>query len=412
MGQLAANGGPAIRDVPFPPWPDYDESERTALGRVLDSRKWWATEGTEVRAFEDEWASYTKAQGAVAVTNGTHALELALLGLGIGAGDEVIVPAWSFMATIAAVLAINAIPIVVDIDAITGTIDPQAVSKAVTDRTRAILPVHIAGSMADMDAVLDIAASNDLLVLEDAAHAHGSTWGGVHAGTLGDAGTFSFQASKLMTAGEGGAVVSSRSDLIDRVRSLGDCGRRPGTWYYRHFELAENLRMTEWQGAVLRAQLGRFPAQQARRAGNADFLNHALAEIPGVAPQGRFDKCTSQGNYCYVVSFDPEMFRDRDRVRTALLAEGMPLTTAYPPLHMLDMFSETGGLGPRLRRNGSHPDYTAYSMPVAERLAETTIWFETAVLMGSREDAQSVVDAIEKVFTCKDELAQLQPTAF
>ena len=250
MDKLAAKGGTPVRTTAFPSWPQHDEAEHSAVLRVLDSRNWWATEGVEVRAFENEWAAFTGAGGAVAVTNGTHALEVALTALGIGQGDEVIVPDWSFMATIGAVLAVNAIPVIVDVDRKTWTIDVAAAQAAITARTRALLPVHLSGNMADLDGLRQVAAAHDLVILEDAAQAHGSSWQDKHAGTLGDAGTFSFQASKNMTAGEGGVVVCRDPDVLARVTSLANCGRRPGEWFYRHFELASNLRMTEWQGAV------------------------------------------------------------------------------------------------------------------------------------------------------------------
>ena len=144
------------------------------------------------------------------------------------------------------------------------------------------------------------------MILEDAAQAHGSSWQGKHAGTLGDAGTFSFQASKNMTAGEGGVVVCQTPTCSARVDALcRTVGVDPNSWFYKHFELAGNLRMTEWQGAVLRAQLARFPAQQARRSANDDFLNAALAQLPGITPQSRHEGCTAQGNYDYLVKFDP-----------------------------------------------------------------------------------------------------------
>jgi dTDP-4-amino-4,6-dideoxygalactose transaminase len=412
VDKLAATGGTPVRTTSFPDWPQYDDAERAAVLRVLDSRNWWATEGVEVSAFEAEWAAFTGATGAVAVTNGTHALEVALAGLDIGQGDEVIVPDWSFMATIGAVLAANAIPVIVDVDSYTGTIDLEAAAAAITPRTRALLPVHLSGNMAEMDGLRKLAAEHGLLILEDAAQAHGSTWNGQHAGTLGDAGTFSFQASKNMTAGEGGIVVCQGADVVARVRSLANCGRRPDSWFYKHFDLASNLRMTEWQGAVLRAQLGRFPAQQAVRSANVDFLNAALADLPGITPQGRHDGCTSQGNYDYIVRFDPELFPDRDRVRTALLAEGMPLTTGYPPMHQLEMFTRQGGLGPRLRDTSGYPDYARQSFPVSEDLANTTIWFKTQALMGSREDSQSVLDALAKIHRHAPEIAQLEPAGY
>lgn len=412
MDKLAAKGGTPVRTTDFPAWPQYDDAERAALLRVLDSGNWWATEGVEVRAFEAEWSAFTGAAGAVAVTNGTQALEVALAALNIGQGDEVIIPAWSFMATVGAVLTANAIPVMVDVDPHTGTIDVGAAKDAITPRTRALLPVHLSGNMADLDGLRALASDNNLVILEDCAQAHGSTWRGQHAGTLGDAGTFSFQASKNMTAGEGGAVICQSPDVLDRLYSLSNCGRRPGNWFYRHFELAGNLRMTEWQGAVLRAQLMRFPGQHAIRSANADFLNAALTDIPGVTPLGRHSGCSSQDNYDYIIRFDPELFPDRDRVRTALIAEGMPLTTNYPPMHQLEMFSREGGLGPRLRDKAVYPAYSTQHFPVSEDLAKTTIWFKTAVLTGTREDTQSVLDAVAKVLQCAADIADLEPKQY
>lgn len=408
MTPLAAFGGTPVRSDAFPPWPQFDSGESKALQRVLESRQWWSSQGTEVRSFESEWREFTGAEHAVAMTNGTNTLEAALLSLGVGEGDEVIVPDWSFFATIAAILSINAIPIIVDVDPRTGTIDPELIEPAITDRTRAIVVVHVSGSVADMDAICAIASARDLRVLEDCAHAHGSTWRGQHVGTLGDAGSFSFQASKLMTAGEGGIVITQHADIGEMLDSYVNCGRDPGTWYYRHFRLGENWRMTEWQGAVLRRQLDRFPQQQANRASNANFLNQELGKLPGVTPQGRLDGCDSQGNYCYVVFLDQERIgATRNQVRSALLAEGIPLTTSYPPMHQFDLFKDANGLAPRLRDFSRYPDYGSQSFPVTERLASTSLWFTTSVLMGSREDARDVVRALEKVLQSPDQLAKV-----
>ena len=408
MGELAAVGGTPVRSAPYPPWPQYDESEREGLLRVLDSRNWWATQGTEVRDFEREWSAFTGAPHAIAMTNGTNTLEAALLALGVGEGDEVILPDWSFFATIGAILSVNAIPVIVDIDPVTGTIDPTLIEAAITDKTKAIAVVHVSGSVADMDAIGAIASRHGLRVLEDCAHAHGSTWHGKHVGTLGDAGSFSFQSSKLMTAGEGGAVITKHDDVAALVQSYVNCGRDPGTWYYRHFRLGDNWRMTEWQGAVLRSQLARFPEQQANRAANANLLNAELPKIPGVTPQGRLAGCDSQGNYCYVVFIDPQEFgATRDQVRSALLAEGIPLTTSYPAMHSFDLFQRADGLAPRIRDLANYPPYAQQSFPVTERLAATSLWFTTAVLMGSSEDALDVARALEKVYAARGELASV-----
>lgn len=402
---LAIHGGSPVRSTGFPEWPTADTRERELLLEVLDSRRWWSSQGTKVREFETQWAQFHGADTSIAVTNGSHTLEIALLALGVGEGDEVIVPNWTFVATVAAVLMVNAIPVIVDVELETGCIDPEAVRLAISPRTRAIIPVHIAGSIADMDALNDIATQHGLVILEDCAHSHGSTWRGVPAGMLGDAGSYSFQSSKLMTGGEGGAIVSRHDDVLSRARSFSDCGRRPGEWFYSHYLLGGNYRMTEWQGAVLLAQLERFPDQQVIRARNADMLNHELALIPGIHPQGRHPFCTSQGNYCYMVRVDEQEFGvSRDVLREALIAEGISLTMAYPPLTRLDVFADPDGFAPRLRSREGMQDFSSLQLPVSESLADTTLWFTTSVLMGSNEDARDVFRAMEKIHSHRSEL--------
>lgn len=405
VANLALYGGSPVRSEAFPEWPTADIRERELLLEVLDSRRWWATQGTKVREFESQWAHVHGAETSIAVTNGSHTLEIALLALGVGEGDEVIVPNWTFVATIAAVLMVNAVPVIVDVELETGCIDPEAVRVAVGPRTRAIIPVHIAGSVANMDALNEIAQQHELVILEDCAHAHGSTWRGVPVGMLGDAGSYSFQSSKLMTGGEGGAIVSRHPEVLARARSFSDCGRLPGEWFYSHYLLGGNYRMTEWQGAVLLAQLERFPQQQQIRARNADMLNHELAQIPGIHPQGRHPSCTTQGNYCYVVRVDEQRFgMSRDVLREALIAEGISLTMAYPPLTRLDVFADPDGFAPRLRNRKGMQDFSSLHLPVSDLLADTTLWFTTSVLMGSENDARDVVRAMEKIYAHRDEI--------
>jgi dTDP-4-amino-4,6-dideoxygalactose transaminase len=410
MPELAVNGGPPVRTTPFPAWPEFDDRERARLLAVLDSRRWWATEGTATREFEEAWGAFHGTPPAVACTNGTHAIELLLSAAGVGEGDEVIVPDWSFLATISAVLTVNAVPVLVDVDLGTGCIDPALAEAAITERTRALIAVHIAGHPADMGSLTALCRRHEIALLEDCAHAHGSTWEGRPVGTFGAGGSYSFQASKLMTAGEGGAVVSADEEVLAAARSFGDCGRRPGEWFYRHYVLGGNYRMTEWQAAVLLAQLERFPEQQARRNANAVWLNEELAKIPGIHPQVRDPRTTSQGNYCYVVRVDPaELGAGREEVRLALGAEGIPLTMSYPPLHQLELFASPDGLGPRYRSADDRRAHLgALRFPVTERLADETLWFKTAVLMGDRRDCQDVVDAVAKVATHVAELGSVR----
>lgn len=395
MSDLAIHGGAAVRTEPYPRWPEWTEAERTGLLEVLDSGRWWSSQGTKVKQFEQAWASYCGVGDAIAVTNGTHAIEVALAGLGIGSGDEVIVTDYTFLASASAVAAVNARPVLVDVDPSTFCIDPAAVEAAITDRTAAVVAVHLAGHPADMDRLSQVCDSHGLALIEDCAHAHGSSWRGIPVGSIGAAGTFSFQQSKLMTAGEGGAITVRDPDHAASVRSFSDCGRRPGEWFYSHYVLGGNYRMTEWQAAVLLAQLERFPDWNEKRNKNAQYLNDELARIPGVHPQWRDPRTTSQGYYCYVVRLDEEVFgAPRDAVREALVAEGMSLTMSYPAVHSLDVFAERN-LEPRHRQLDGWPEYGSLHLPVTSNLAATSLWFNHQTLMDERPD--DVVEAMWKV---------------
>lgn len=405
MGNLALNGAPPVRTAPYPSWPVWDEAERAALLGVLDSGRWWATEGRSVREFERRFGELHGAPECVAVTNGTHAIEVALLAADVGAGDEVIVADYTFLASGSAIATVNAIPVPVDIDPGTLCIDPSAVEAAITPRTRAVVAVHLAGHPADLDRLTEICRRHDLALIEDGAHAHGSAWRGRPVGTWGTAGTFSFQQSKLLTAGEGGAITLGDSARAAVARSYVDCGRRPGAWFYSHFVLGGNYRMTEWQAAVLLAQLERYPEQLRQRNENALWLNEELARIPGVHPQVRDARCTSQGYFCYVVRIDEAEFgATRDQVRQALVAEGMPMTMSYPPLHRLDAFVAPDGFAPRHRNRPGWPDFAQLDLPESDRAAATTLWLRHQVLMGSRDDANDLVEALARVQRHVDEL--------
>jgi dTDP-4-amino-4,6-dideoxygalactose transaminase len=405
MGKLAINGGKPVRNSPYPRWPQWDNAERQNLLDALDSGKWWATEGTKVPEFEAAWAGFTRTRRCIAVTNGTHALEVALLGLGIGEGDEVIVTDYTFFASASAVACVNATPILVDVDPHTFCIDPAAVEAAITPRTRGVIAVHIAGHPADLDRLTAICTRHGLALIEDCAHAHGSSWNGTPVGGFGAAGTWSFQQSKLMTAGEGGAVITQDPQVAASIRSYTDCGRRPGEWFYSHFALGGNYRMTEWQGAMLLAQLERFPQQHKIRNENALYLNGELAKLPGVVPQARDQRTTAQGYYCYVVRIDEAQFGlPRDAIKAALEAEGIPMTASYPVVHQLAAFEAEGGFAPRHRDGGRMPKYASIDAPVARLTAATTLWFKHQALMGTRSDAADVVEALAKIHANSDEL--------
>ena len=404
--KLALQGGEPVKTAPFPAWPYYDEQERQALLEVLESRVWWRTPGTRTLEFEREFAAYHQAKHGIAVTNGTAALEVAYAALGIGLGDEVIVPDFTFVATASAVLFTGALPVLVDVTPDTYCLDPEQVEAAISPRTRAIVAVHMAGHPADLDRLSQIARIHGLAVVEDCAHAHGSEWRGQKVGAIGDIGTFSFQASKLMTAGEGGMIVTNRDDLEMRARSIHDCGRMPGEWFYSHFTYGSNYRLSEWQGAVLSQQLSRLDEQSAIRTRNAALLDRALAEIEGITPQKIDPRCTRNGHYAYIFHYDRAHFKDAptERFIQALNAEGIPTQASYPPLHELALFVN-GEYRKRLLPDQRSDHRFLYDFfPNSLRGAWETVWLPQPVLLGSEAEIQDVVTAITKIKEHAEEL--------
>jgi dTDP-4-amino-4,6-dideoxygalactose transaminase len=340
MAELALKGGKKARHKPFPLWPQFDDRERKALEEVLQSRVWWRTPGTKTLEFEKEFARFHGAKHGIAVSNGTAALEVTMSALGIGPGDEVIIPDFTFVATASAVLYASALPVMVDVSPETCCLDPQLTEAAVTPKTKAIIAVHMGGNPADLDALGALAKRKGISLVEDSAHAHGSEWNGRRIGTFGAAGTFSFQSSKLMTAGEGGIIISN-DDAFERLaRSVHDCGRMPGEWFYSHYINGSNYRLSEWQGAILSAQLTRLDAQTLRRHQNARLLDNLLSKIPGITPQRLSARCTRNGQYAYIFHVDSKQFAgvSVERLIQAMIAEGIPNQASYPPVHLLDVF--------------------------------------------------------------------------
>lgn len=400
MEQLAILGGSPIRSADYPKWPQYDQQERQALVEVLESEAWWRTPGTRTLAFEQAFAAFQNAKHAIACTNGTAAIEIALSALGIGLGDEVIVPNYTFVATASAVLLNGALPVMVDIDPATYNIDPAKVEAAITQRTKAIIAVHIAGYPAEMETLQAIAKKHNLYLLEDCAHAHGAERDGQKVGTFGQAGTFSFQQSKLITAGEGGIILTNDDDLEVMIRSVHDCGRMPGAWFYAHFINGSNYRLSEWQSAILSQQLERFEPQAKTRSANAVYLNQHLAQVEGVTVQAYDPNRIRHGHYCYIFTYEPECFSGIPAYvfTEALDAEGIPTSTSYPPLHNLALFS-SGVYRKRLlpEHAEEHKPYQDEDFPVTIRAAERTIWLEHRSLLGTQADADDIVRAIRKI---------------
>lgn len=405
--QLAIHGVAPVRTAPFPSWPVVDESDEASILAALRSGRWGSRLGDGYgSAFTDRLAALQGVRRAVATANGTVALEVALKAVGVQPLDEVIVPAYTFLATATAVTSLGAIPIFADIDPATYTIDPESASRRVTPRTRAIVPVHIAGQPADMDGILAVARTHAIPVVEDAAQAIGATWRGRGAGGLGDVGTFSFQSSKNLSAGEGGAIVSNDDAIADRAWSLANCGRSPGGAWYQHDLAGSNHRLGEMQSALLLSQMERLPEQMARRDRSASLLETGLSAIPGITTQSRPAGVTRHARHLFVMRYDAAAFGDRPRTWFigALRAEGIPCSPGYEvPLHRMP-----GVLAARrtwvdiARATGREIDVPID--PNDEGLTHTDrasreegVWFSQSLLLGTDDDMADVIEAVRRI---------------
>lgn len=300
------------------------------LRQVLQSPQWGGFHPM-VGQFEERFAQYQHCRHGIAMMNGTVTLETALQAAGIGPGDEVIVPAISFVSTATAVSRVGATPVFVDIEPYSFNMDPQRVAEAISPSTKAIIIVHFGGPLASMDRLLEIARIHGLTVIEDAAHAHGSEWNGKRAGSLGDCGSFSFQNGKVLTAGEGGMVTTNREEYAARIRSIANQGRRPGQSFFAHFELGSNLRITALQTAVLMAQLDVLDAQIERRTRNAAILLEQLRELEGIRWQEVPAAVNRNCWYLVLGRVDADRLGiSRNDFAAALNGAGIPCTPFYP----------------------------------------------------------------------------------
>ncbi|HUX19831.1 MAG TPA: DegT/DnrJ/EryC1/StrS family aminotransferase [Spirochaetia bacterium] len=392
--KLAINGGAALRTTPFPAWPVYDDTERDALIEVLESRT-WGTLGPRVHQLEKRFADFAGAAYAQSVFNGTVALETVLRALGIGPGDEVIVPPYTFVATVSSVLMAGATPIFADIDPRTNCVDPQKVDAAITPRTRAVIPVHMAGMPADMDSLTQIGKRHGIAVVEDAAQAHGAEWRGRKVGSIGDAGTFSFQLSKNMTAGEGGMITTNDETLLKTCWSIHHCGRRPSGAWYEHERAGSNFRMTEWQAAILIAQMARIEEQMATREERAGLLDKLLSQIPGITLFERDPRVTRHSHHLYMFKYHSHDFKGISKARflKALNSEGIPSSSGYVELNKQALFRD-----PQVKRILSRPiDYASLELPQTARACEETIWIPQNVLLAAAKDIEDIARAVDKI---------------
>lgn len=388
-------------DGRLPKWPIFDHKEEEAALRVIRSRRWWRESGEEVAQFEREFADFLQVKHVRAVTNGTQAIELALACLNQKAGDEVLIPACTFISTASAILNYGAVPIPVDVLPDTLCIDPSAAEAAITPRTRALIPVHMAGQPCEMDRLRALAERHGLDIIEDAAHAHGASWRDKPAGSLGGCSIFSFQSGKLMTAGEGGAFATSDPELADRSFIQHSCGRPSKDFDYRHLVVASNLRMTEFQAAILRVQLGRLSEQIKVREERANYLDQLLSDIPGVRPLARLREATTHSHYMYMFWVDPEAFHRRraGEIANELRAQGLPAFRCFPPVHRTEAFSLQSLLarGFPFTSQSPPPDYEAMATPVSDAAAQQVVWFHHSVLLSEPSILEEVADEMRQL---------------
>ena len=391
MTSLAIHGGSPVRTSPIGQWPEFGREEEEMVLAALRSGTWGSLDGTYVKQFEKEFADFQAARYGVATVNATMGLAVAMKAVGLGPGDEVIVPPYTFIATASAALMIGAIPVFADVDPATLLIDPEKIDAAVSGRTKAIVPVHHGGSPVDMDAVMDVARRRGLRVVEDAAQAHGAAWRGRPVGAIGDVGVFSHQSSKTLTAGEGGTMVTNDPEIDELLWSYRNVGRRRGGEWYEHVRLGWNLRMTELQAALLLAQLKRVPAQQARRTEAATYLTERLEEIPGVLAVKVPEGVTAHSWYTYHWRWLGAKLGGLHKMvfARALRAEGIPVLHGYVPINRNE------AVRAEIKRLGG-PEPVA--CPAAEQAdAEEILAFSSPILMASHEDIDDVVRAVEKV---------------
>jgi dTDP-4-amino-4,6-dideoxygalactose transaminase len=413
MSELAINGGPKVRTDPFPPWPHFFDDEIEEVEKVLREGRvnYWT--GTRGREFQESFARFCCAKHGIAVMNGTAALHVALAAAQIGPGDEVIVPPRTFIATAFSVLHQNAVPVFADIDLRTQNIDVHSIRERITERTRAIICVHLAGLPCDMDPIMELAAEFDVKVIEDAAQAHGAKYKGKLTGTLGHIAAFSFCNDKIITTGgEGGMVVTDSDEMAEIARSFKDHGyeereRRnllelEALYTYIHHRMGYNYRMTEMQAAIGLKALEKLEWNLSRRRENARYLSDRLSRHDALIPPFESDDF-EHAYYKYYVRLNLKRLKtDRDTFVKAVRAEGVPIGLgASSEGYREQAFQELVGYG----RTGcpfrcpwykGRADYTAVELPNAKRLGDEVFVLQVHPTI-ERRDLEDVITSIEKV---------------
>ncbi len=397
--ELALLGGAPIRSRPFPAWPAFSEAEAGSLLQVLRSGSWGGY-NKKVEEFEQVFSALHRVRHAISCANGTVALEVALRALGLECGDEVIVPPFTFVATATAVLLCHGVPVFADIDPRTLNLSPTATEAAITPRTRAIIVVHFGGQPADMDALVEISQRHQLALIEDAAHAHGASWRGVPVGNFGAAGTFSFQAFKLVTSGEGGVIVTNSDPMAERMWSYCNQGRRKGSGWFEHFTLGSNYRLTGFQAALLCDQLKKLPEQTRRRSENVAYFRERLRSFSGLTMPDADPRVENHPYYLVTLRFVASPFEglSRDTVVRELQAEGIPVQPTYHyPLYRNPLFQRRRLPPCQCGNWRASQEYESLHLPESERICREGIWLEHNLFLGDRRDMDDILAAFEKV---------------
>ena len=408
-------GGPKAHPGGFPGWPVFDQTEEKALLDTLRSGQWFRGYGHAVANFEGAYAKLTGAQHCLATSCGTSALYTALGALDVGPGDEVIIPPYTFVATYNVVVLNYALPVFVDSDIESFQIDANKIEAVITKDTKAILPVHIGGSPADLDKILEVGKKHNVPVMEDACQAHLAEWRGKKVGTWGLAGCFSFQASKNLNSGEGGAVLTNDKEFAEICYNFHNQGRAKQVSGYNFAysgTRGSNLRLSEFQGNLLVAQMSRVVEQTNRRTENANYLTKLLNEIPGIQPAKLYDGVTRSAYHLYMFRYDKARFAGLDRAKfmEAMGKEGVPCSGGYGELnkdtyvtglarnkHFLKIYGEKR-MQQWLELNRDCPQN--------EKLCGEAVWFTQTMLLGPREDMEQIADAVRKIQKHAGDLAK------
>ena len=406
MSELAILGGPKTRTEPYPQWPVWDQRDIDAVTEVIKSGRWggYPYPGPKTAELAKKFVELQGGGYAVPMANGTVTMEVALRAAGIGWGDEVIVPAYTFQATASAPMAAGAIPVIVDVDPNNYCLDPKAAEKAITPKTKAMIPVHLGSNMTDMDAIMALAEKYDLIVIEDCAHAHGAKWKGQGAGTIGHFGSFSLQSSKTLTTGEGGILLCRTPELAAKAASIIDCGRPHALGggaedYTQEFQVGGNFRLGEIAAALALVGIERFPSQAKEREAMADYMDESLSEIPGIRLLRRDPRHTTRSFYRYIFAIDPQTFgMEHDLLVGALDAEGVECWTGYEAMNNYALFQPQKS---KLAVPNAFPEYFDFEnmeLPAAERACEhEAVWLDENIFRAGQKGVDDAVKAIKKI---------------